>query len=51
MRLFQETRCFPQAVARAASMANKGRDIYGTLKRSMYAEAIALLKSGAMDLP
>ena len=41
----------PQAMARATSMANKGRDIYGTLKRSMYAEAIALLKSGAIDLP
>jgi len=41
----------PQAIARAASMANKGRDIYKTLKRSMYAEAIALLESGAIDLP
>jgi len=41
----------PQAIARATSMANKGRDIYKTLKRSMYAEAIALLESGAIDLP
>ncbi len=41
----------PQAVARATSTANKGRDIYRTLKRSMYAEAIALLESGAIDLP
>jgi enoyl-CoA hydratase/carnithine racemase len=39
----------PQAIARAASMANKGRDIYGSLKRGMYAEAIALLESGAID--
>jgi len=41
----------PQAMARATSMANKGRDIYRTLKRSMYAEAIALLESGAVNLP
>jgi enoyl-CoA hydratase/carnithine racemase len=41
----------PQAIARASSMANKGRDIYGILKRSMYAEAIALLESGVIDLP
>jgi len=40
-----------RAIARASSMANKGRDIYRTLKRTMYAEAIALLESGAMDLP
>jgi len=37
----------PRAMARAASIANKGRDIYGALKRSMYEEAIALLESGA----
>jgi enoyl-CoA hydratase/carnithine racemase len=37
----------PRAMARAASLSNKGRDIYGTLKRGMYAEAIALLESGA----
>jgi enoyl-CoA hydratase/carnithine racemase len=37
----------PRAMARASSMANKGRDIYGSLKRGMYAEAIALLESGA----
>ena len=41
----------PRAMARASSMANKGRDIYGSLKRSMYAEAIALLESGAVNLP
>jgi enoyl-CoA hydratase/carnithine racemase len=40
-----------RAMARASSMAGKGRDIYRTLKRSMYAEAIALLESGAIDLP
>ena len=39
----------PRAIARANSMANKGRDIYGTLKRGMYAEAIALLESGAIE--
>jgi enoyl-CoA hydratase/carnithine racemase len=41
----------PRAMDRAALLANKGRDIYGTLKRGMYAEAIALLESGAIDLP
>jgi enoyl-CoA hydratase/carnithine racemase len=41
----------PRAVARAASMANKGRDIYGSLKRGMYAEAIASLESGEVILP
>jgi Delta3-Delta2-enoyl-CoA isomerase len=41
----------PRAMARASSMANKGRDIYGSLKRGMYAEAIALLESGAVNFP
>jgi enoyl-CoA hydratase/carnithine racemase len=41
----------PRAVARAASMANKGRDIYGSLKRGMYSEAIASLESGEVILP
>ena len=41
----------PRAMVRASSMANKGRDIYGSLKRGMYAEAIALLESGAVILP
>lgn len=41
----------PRSIDRATSMANKGRDIYRTLKRTMYAEAIALLESGAVDLP
>ena len=39
----------PQAIARATAIANKGRDIYGTLKRGMYTEAVALLESGAID--
>ena len=39
----------PRAVSRAAAMANKGRGIYRTLKRGMYAEALALLESGAAD--
>jgi enoyl-CoA hydratase/carnithine racemase len=38
-----------RAMARATLMANKGRDIYGTLKRGMYAEAIALLENGTID--
>ena len=41
----------PQAIARATSMANKGRDIYRNLKRTMYRDAIALLEGGVMDLP
>jgi enoyl-CoA hydratase/carnithine racemase len=41
----------PRAIARASSLANKGRDIYGNLKRGMYAEAIALLDSGAVNFP
>ena len=41
----------PRAMARVSSMANKGRDIYGSLKRGMYAEAIALLESGAVNFP
>ena len=39
----------PQAIARAASMANKDRKIYCTIKRSMYKEAIALLESGDVE--
>jgi enoyl-CoA hydratase/carnithine racemase len=41
----------PRAMARASSMANKGRDIYRSLKRGMYAEAIALLETGAVNFP
>ncbi len=39
----------PRAVARAAALANKDRGIYRALKRGMYAEALALLESGAAD--
>jgi enoyl-CoA hydratase/carnithine racemase len=39
----------PRAVARAAAMANKDRQIYRTLKRGMYAEALSLLESGEAD--
>ena len=39
----------PRAVARAASLANKDRHIYRTLKRGMYAEALILLDSGEAD--
>ena len=35
-----------QAITRAAALAKKGRQIYGTLKRGMYAEALALLEAG-----
>jgi enoyl-CoA hydratase/carnithine racemase len=39
----------PRAMARAASLAGKDRKIYGTIKRSLYKEAIALLESGAVE--
>ena len=39
----------PRAIARAAALANKDRGIYRALKRGMYAEALALLESGAAD--
>lgn len=38
----------PRAMARAAALSNKERQIYQTLKRGMYAEALALLESGAL---
>ena len=40
----------PRAIARAASLANKERKIYQTLKRGIYADALGLLESGATDL-
>jgi Delta3-Delta2-enoyl-CoA isomerase len=39
----------PRAFALAAGMASKDRQIYRTLKRGMYAEALALLDSGETD--
>ena len=39
----------PRAVARAAALAGKDRQIYRTLKRGMYAEALTLLESGEAD--
>jgi enoyl-CoA hydratase/carnithine racemase len=36
-----------RAIARAASVAGKSREIYGTLKRGMYGNVFALLDSGA----
>ncbi len=39
----------PRAVAIAAPLANKGRKIYGILKRTMYGEAISLLESAEVD--
>ena len=39
----------PRSIARAASLANKDRQIYGNLKRGMYAETLALLESGEAD--
>ena len=34
----------PRAIARAAALAGKDRQIYGTLKRGMYAELLAVLE-------
>jgi Delta3-Delta2-enoyl-CoA isomerase len=39
----------PRAVAIAAALTGKARDIYGNLKRTLYAEAISLLEGGAVD--
>ncbi len=39
----------PRAVARAAALASKDRQTYRTLKRGMYAEALALLERGEAD--
>jgi enoyl-CoA hydratase/carnithine racemase len=39
----------PRAIARAAALAGKDRQTYRTLKRGMYAEALALLESGEAD--
>jgi Delta3-Delta2-enoyl-CoA isomerase len=39
-----------RAISRAAALANKDRQIYRTLKRGMYIEALTLLENGAMEL-
>ena len=39
----------PRAVARAATLADKDRQTYRTLKRGMYAEVLALLERGEAD--
>jgi len=41
----------PRAIASVAPLANKNRYTYGAIKRGMYAEALALLKEGVVDLP
>jgi enoyl-CoA hydratase/carnithine racemase len=38
-----------RAIAQASALADKDRQIYQTLKRSMYHEALTLLETGAMD--
>jgi len=38
----------PRALARAAALAGKDRGIYGTLKRGMYADTLALLEGGVL---
>ena len=40
-----------QAIGRVAPLAAKNRHTYGTLKRGMYADALALLKAGVVELP
>ena len=39
----------PQAIARAAALADKDRHIYGALKRGMYAETLKVLEDGALS--
>jgi Delta3-Delta2-enoyl-CoA isomerase len=41
----------PRAVARVAPLAAKNRHTFGTIKRGMYPEALALLEGGVVDLP
>lgn len=38
-----------RAISRAAALANKDRQIYRTLKRGMYLEALTLLESAALE--
>jgi Delta3-Delta2-enoyl-CoA isomerase len=39
-----------RAISRASALANKDRQIYLTLKRGMYTEALTLLENGVMEL-
>jgi enoyl-CoA hydratase/carnithine racemase len=39
----------PRAMAHAATLANKGRSIYGALKQGMYGDVFKALDSGALD--
>ena len=39
----------PNAVARAATFAEKDRDIYGALKRGMYADVLSILAAGSLQ--
>ncbi len=39
-----------QAIARVAPLANKNRFTYNAIKRGMYADALALLESGVIDV-
>lgn len=41
----------PRAMARVAPLAAKNRHTFGTIKRGMYPEALALLEGGIVDLP
>ena len=41
----------PLAVARVAAMAGKNRHTYRAIKRGMYADALALLEGGVIDMP
>jgi enoyl-CoA hydratase/carnithine racemase len=38
----------PQAIARAAALTEKDRQIYGALKRGMYSETLAILERGQL---
>lgn len=41
----------PRAIASIAPLANKNRQTFGAIKRGMYAEVLALLEEGVVDLP
>lgn len=41
----------PRAIACVSALANKNRHTYGAIKRGMYAEALALLEQGVVNVP
>jgi len=44
-----DTEVLPQAIARAAALADKDRHTYGALKRGMYADVLKILNDGSLS--